>query len=243
MRALAGGLAALVWTASGAMAQPVIVDAEAPAPEAFNESYDESSPVSGSPLVGLRLGTPDVASGNVALIAGLAAFDGSLCLRVTSKDGRFHAANAYSLAPAPADALVRVTPLARKFAEALEGYGPTQVAIRAFASETAACMPAKAVNLPVLDGPRSPGSDLVVFANGKSQPAELALLTAAPEPVVEAPCDPAGDGANIAYDLVCRVSLPDDLAGRATLRLRFSDGFGTPDDYTFDLNLPAVAAP
>jgi hypothetical protein len=239
-------LALLLLATGQASAQPAII--EATPPGEFNESYDDSAPVSGSPLVGLRLGGEPALSGNNVVVAGPPAIGDGVCLRVTTRDGRFSAANFYELPKGSGGVLVRVTPLSKDHTRELGSYPADEVAFRAFASATPECSPGGAVNLPLYDGAPAANPQLVVFANGKSQPATASLYDTdefeAPAglgPFATVDCTPAG-GTMIAYDLICAVPLPAGFSGHALLAVEFSDGF-TTDRYAYRTFVPRLAAP
>lgn len=151
----------------------------------------------------------------------------------------------------PVDAngkLVRVSPLTRQYVSPLGRYPADEVAFRAFASATADCSPGGAVNLPLYDGAPASNPQLVVFANGKSQPATASLYDTAEArapaglaPLASVDCPPAG-GSLIACDLVCAVPLPAGFSGHALLAVEFSDGF-TTDRYDYRTFVPMLAAP
>jgi len=238
-------LAVVLLAAGPAAAQADIVDASLAGK--INESYDNSVAVSGSPLVGLRLGGVQAASGNSVIVAGPPAADNGVCLRVTTRDGRFSAANFYAPAAGVSGELIRVAPLAQEYEPQLSRYPADEVAFRAFASASGNCSPGGAVNLPIFDGDPAEPRQLVVFANGKSQAATASLYeTEASEapaglaPVATAGCTPAG-GSMIAFDLVCKLQLPPGFNGRALLSVEFSDGFST-DRYDYRTLVPHLAA-
>ncbi len=222
---------------------------EANAPENFNESYDLSAPVAGSPLVGLRLGDLEAAGDNAITVIGPPAGDSGVCLRVTTKDGRFSSANNFGVTGNASGQLVRISPLTQEYRSQLSQYPAGEIAFRAFGTSSSECVPARALNLPVLGSDAATSSRLVLFANGKSQPATVALYpTDATEPppglrpVAETGCTPATGGTTVAYDLVCRLDLPSGYSGRALLALEFSDGFST-DSYYYATLVPQLAAP
>lgn len=226
-----------------------IVDAAPLADKVFVESYDRSSPVAGSPLVGLVLGGTAAVAANSVTVIGPPLSNRNVCLRVTTKDGRFSAANIYQFTADAAPALLRMAPLTVQFVEQLRGYPADQVAVRAFVARNADCLPAGALNLPASTPGGAGSNDLFVLANGKSQPAQVALFSgdakANPDlqPETFAVCQTAEKGANIAYDLICRLPLSASLTGSVQLRLRYSDGFGATDDYFYLVLLPAPAQP
>lgn len=236
-----------VLAVAPALAQaPAIVDAE-PARPPLNEAYDDSAPVSGSPLVGMRLGALSaVADSNSVVVVAPPEAGSQVCLRVTTRDGRFSASNLYD----PGGGLpqfVRLRPLADRYRAQLSNYPADEIGFRAFASTSSDCIPARAVNLPVYDAASGPATPLVLFANGKSQPATAALYrtdAAEPpdglDPVVSAACTPPVAGSMIAYDLVCRLDLPAGFSGRALVALEFSDGFST-DRYYYATAIPGAA--
>jgi hypothetical protein len=237
---------ALIWlTALPALAQSDIV--EASLVDSINESYDESAPVAGSPLVGLRLGEVSQRDGNNVLIAGPPVVGGGVCLRVTTRDGRFSASNFYQTPVDASALLVRVAPLAERYRNELDRYPADEVAFRAFASSSGTCSPGGAINLPIVDRHPVRAWQLVVFANGKSQSARALLYAgevAAVEPslplIASADCT-AAPGATIAYDLICTLPLPSGFAGRALLSVEFSDGF-TTEHYDYQTLVPQLAS-
>jgi len=239
-------LAALAAGPSLAQAPQVL---DATPPDRFNESYDVSAPVAGSPLVGLRLGDLEAAPNSITVI-GPPSGDLGVCLRVTTKDGRFSSANNFGVSGDASGRLVRISPLTLQYQSQLRQYPAGEIAFRAFGTGSAEeCVPAHAVNLPVLGSDAATAGRLVLFANGKSQPASAALYAtdavqppADLQPLTKADCDPATGGTTVAYDLICRLDLPAGFSGRALLALEFSDGFST-DSYYYATLVPQLAKP
>src|SRR5690606_40620500 len=101
---------------------------------------------------------------------------------------------------------------------------------------------------PAIPAPTAPAvSELIVFANGISQVGRATQYasdgagTKEPGTILDSSdCDRAGTSSLIAYDLKCRLELPDHTGGDVVLELQFNDGFGTTD-YRFNVYLPERA--
>lgn len=210
-----------------------------PPGEQFHEVYDDEAPVSGSPLVGLALGVVE-APLDLAAITLVAPPPGwPICVRATTRDGRYMASNPYTIEGPPQGGPVRLERLTRAFATQLAGYSLSGFALRAYVEGAPDCSPTGALHLPQI---RAADADapLVVMANGQSRMATARLLDEAGTRIAEAACVTPGGAALIAFDLVCtlsRAALPG--GGRAEVELVFNDGF-SDDLMRFRVLLPPV---
>lgn len=218
------------------------------------ESYDPArAKVSGPPLVGLRLGSRD---GNVnpekinpesLFVVRPPSLDSTICIRATTQDARYSTSNRYQiLKKTPKAKYVRLQPLTKKYAETLRSYDNNKFAIRAYATFSPDCAHDEIVHLPVsAQAPfRLKDAELIVFANGRSQLGQAMLYAAGSgtgEPqgdlLASKDCTRAGAASLIAYDLLCRLAIPDGASGRMLLVLEFNDGFKSTA-YRFAVYLP-----
>lgn len=200
------------------------------------ESFDESRPVSGSALVGLRLGDAQghVDPQNVVLLRPPAG--ATICVHSMTQDGRFSASNPYIL-PEGADpgAHLRLTPITKLYSNELASYSANQLAVRAFVPEGEGCSPADAKHVPAI----AIGSELnvlYVFVSSRTQSARASLGKDAPVDCVQ-----AGTSAFIAYDQMCEIPFEAEeivgAEGIAVLDLELDDGFSS-EHYKYFVILP-----
>ncbi|GAB7080502.1 hypothetical protein [Megalodesulfovibrio paquesii] len=220
-RLLVAVLAFCMVAASGnsATAQPV---AEIVAdPGSFKENFDSAVPVSGSVIVGVRLGE---AEGNVAvqdtqLVLPTAT---DVCVRVVTRDGRYSANNVYRLpAPVAGANRVRLSPVTLHYAQALSDYKKDDLAICAFAAHNGSCAPAQVAYLPHLADPRQPGQHLNILINSGAR--YSAVLVRKKQQQVR--CQAISQGSKIAYDQKCQIPLEYLSEGPNELTLTMDDGF------------------
>ncbi|GLQ53808.1 hypothetical protein [Devosia nitrariae] len=214
-----------------AQEQPVPIHPVDPEPENFKESFDESRAVSGSALVGLRLGDAQgqVVPDDIVLLRPSGG--GTICVHAMTQDGRFSASNPYVV---PEDAspgrYLQLEPITREHRVRLASYPADQFAVRAFVPVGEGCSPAGATHVPAV----ATGGDLkvlYVFVNSKTQSVRASLGQEAP-----VDCEPAGTSAFIAYDQKCRITF--EAKGTAVLDLELDDGFGS-EHYQYSVVLPA----
>lgn len=256
MRAVFGYSVALLvglvpCVSSAQEVSPVAVVVLPSSSDRMAETYDNTGPVAGSPLVGLRLGT---VAGKLEVdeifVAQPSDGERIICVRSTTQDGRYSAQNLYevqtgsSLRPA-----VRLSPVTQAYGEQLAAYEWNQFAVRAFVARQGKCSPANAVHLPRTTGERDGDGNLVVSLNARSRSATASLFARSPgngekdvEQIAAAACGSIEDTARIAFDTECVLQIPDVAMGKTVwLRVNFDDGFTVePRDYA--IYLPRVPA-
>jgi hypothetical protein len=201
----------------------------------FRESYDDSRPVSGSALVGLRLGDAKgrVSPDDIVLLRPL--HGQRFCVHSITQDGRFSASNLYLLpSDAPPSSYVRLKPMTRAYGDKLVAYPMNQLAVRAFVPKGDNCSPAEALHIPeVADGGNL--DVLYVFVSSRTQTVSAAL--SGQDGGAQVACEQAGDSAFIAYDQMCRIPLTLNKPGVAQLDLELNDGFSSRH-YDYAVMLP-----
>jgi hypothetical protein len=243
-------LGVLLVTTQVQAQQGYIVDADLT--NELHESYDPAE-VSGSPLVGLRIGSVGGKLRPESLIVVRPnSPGGTICVRATTQDGRYSASNAYRIKEDnPKAVFARLSPITMEYGDILADYENDEFAVRAYATRAENCSPTKPMHLPLLAdeslaAPTASRSELVVFANGRSQIGRATLHARgeagkgmASEVLDSADCVRAGASSLIAYDLTCRLDLSGDAVGPVVLVLEFNDGFGITE-YHFDVYLPEL---
>lgn len=218
-------------------AGPTLLTATPADPDGFAETYDDTPPVSGSALVGLSLGAfgdaVDVA--DVRIVAPRPPAT-SLCVRVTTLDGRFSANNPYLVPPGEADG-IRLSTVTRKFDREVAGYPPETFAIRSYVASDG-CNPRSAVHLPQLQ-PTGGTGQLTVQVNSNTRRTTV-VLNGPGGAVYQGVCEVAKAGAMIAFDKLCRVERPIGApAGLHRLEMGLDDGFGV-ETMSVGIYLPAA---
>lgn len=228
-----GALLTMVMALHGGISvaqEALVVDIFPPDVENFLESFDESRPVSGSALVGLRLGDAEgyVVPDEIVLLRPPTG--ATICVHAMTQDGRFSASNPYVLPQGPDSRVyLRLKPVTKDHRDELALYPADQLAVRAFVPNGDNCSPSGATHVPAV----ARGSELdvlYVFVNSKTQSVRASL---GQEILVD--CEPAGTSAFIAFDQMCRV--PIKAGGLALLDLEFDDGFGS-EHYQYPVILP-----
>ncbi|MCQ1571250.1 hypothetical protein NFO65_10895 [Neorhizobium galegae] len=217
------GLAtAFLWLASiasvPAFAQEVAV---ATPGEDFRESYDESAPVSGGVVVGLRLGdTPGkLDPDNVRFAMTQKTL---VCVRALTRDGRYSANNEYTITSTQTAKSVRIFPVTKIHAAALAGYDGRDYALKVFEAKGKDCIPENAVHFPQL-GPRGNSDVLTIMINASSRRVSLE----APAGATDIVCGAPAGGARIAFDQECRVNIHGIQDEVARFVIAMDDGFDT----------------
>ena len=213
-----------------AVAQEEPIEISPPTRADLTESFDDSRPVSGSALVGLRLGDAQgqVDPGNIVLLRPSGG--GKICVHSMTQDGRFSASTPYVLpADARPGAYLLLQPITNDYFNELASYSANQLAVRAFVPDGEGCSPARATHVPAV----ATGSELnvlYVFVSSRTQSVRARL--GQHDQVV---CEQAGTSAFIAYDQMCRIPVPEE--GMAILDLELDDGFSS-EHYSYSVILP-----
>lgn len=216
----------------------------------FTESYDPFPDVSGSFLVGLRIGdVSDKLNVNDVTIALPSDPSKSLCISSTTQDGRYSSENnPYTISSPVKNAnSVRLAPFTLKYYKNLKEYQATALAVRAYHSSSHDCNPKDALNLPQLSIGPDKTNTLYVMINAESRQAS-AKLTIDKGPVsgrtgnslTHTACTQIRDRACIAFDTICELSLHEiPKETEALLELVLNDGFGE-ETHSFHLFLPQL---
>lgn len=217
----------------------------APLANSFSESYDPAGRTSGNLVVGLRLGPAHHRVDPDRVVLPIGADEGVVCVRAVTQDARFLMRAAYAVPASGAGGAIRLAPFSRSYGSVVAGYDDDRVAILAFAAPTADCDADEAIYRPQVDRSAGPGEPtrLTVFVNSRGSRVSAALrpdgATDGTEPVF-VPCEPAGGGARVAYDVACGFDAAAHRPGVHRLVLRFDDAFET-HVHTKTIRLPAVS--
>ena len=187
----------------------------------FKESYDSAVPVSGSAIVGVRLGEAD---GNVVVRDTQLALHkaADVCVRVVTRDGRFSANNIYKLpTPLPDVNRVRLSPVTLNYVQALSSYKKDDLAVSAFPAQDGACLPSEVAFIPQLANPQRPWPYLTILINSGGR--HCLLLVQNKQQKVR--CQPISQGSRIAYDQRCQVPVDILSEGGNNFTLFMDDGF------------------
>lgn len=220
------GLAIFMYCFALLAAAPVAHGAEEPPvisadSASFREVYDPAVPVSGSAIVGIRLGDPNgnIRVGDIRLpiLPGEA-----VCVRAVTQDGRFSSNNLYkAAAPLPPGSAARLSPVTLRYSHILSGYKMDAFALKAFASTDGSCTPNGAVHLPQLLPQEGPTRKLAVLVNSGGRYTAMQIAG-----TPKSPCSNTSGGARIAFDKQCIADISAMPAGTTDIRIIMDDGFG-----------------
>lgn len=224
----------LLWSATGRAVSEVV-----PAhPHNFHEAIDPRPDVSGSPIVGFRLGE---ARGSVDvddIYIVIPSIPPPICIEATTQDGRFSAENLY-LDDDPSEkygTFAKVKPFAqaKRTKNAVEEYPLAQLAIRAYQNKEGSCVAKDAVFLPQCLKPSSTAKSLFVQVNAgsSSTSAVLEYVDYRKKRVTGVgKCHPAAGNAHLTFNTICRFEpLRLDKPTKITVMIMLDDGF---DEETF----------
>ncbi|MDD4702401.1 MAG: hypothetical protein PHI96_09290 [Desulfovibrio sp.] len=208
--------------------------------ERFRESYDQAVPVSGSAIVGLRLGESSE-SASVRSMYLVPPPDMDVCVRVITRDGRFSASNIYTYATpeqvrqAATGDKVRLSPITLRYADVLSAYGMDDLAFSSFSARVGACMPEISVYLPQVASPDMDWKTLTVLINSGGRYSRILLRSGK----YSVPCRGITKGAHIAFDQKCVIDATLLAGGVNALTLVLDDGFGD-ERIDFKVAVPVV---
>lgn len=222
-----------------------VVDAVAEDP--FQESYDPIPDASGGQLLGIRMvDGAEMAHGSGPLFLQPAGPASRICVEAHSGDGRYSAANPFRVPEASAS-WVRVAALSKAHKDRLDGYAVGEIAVRSYVVDGDSCTVDDPVLLPASGDPAAPALalEIQVNAGGLSVGARLSSLGPDGQPVADGAsgeCGPAGGGARLGFNTVCRLSLAAIPPGLARLDIEFDDGF-VLDTVSHRILVPRPASP
>lgn len=204
-------------------------------PNDFTERFSGNTKVSGQFLTGLAFdsgpGTLDLSS--VRLIYPAEA-SGMVCVRLTTDDGRYWAANLYTAAEnyqSPP-----IIPLPTSYDSQLREYGVDGLLLLASQSDNCAETTGKLL-MPAIFGARHPEAPLLAFVN-VSQGRPSAWLELDGERLGEGKCERPGDGAKVTYSHLCRLSVPVGLRrGAYELKVAVKGLTGKSVEQAYAINL------
>jgi len=237
--------AVIVVAWSGVALAQQVVDAVAEDP--FQESYDPVPDASGGQLLGIRMVEgAEAARGSGPLFLQPGGPAGRICVEAHTGDGRYSAANPF-LVPSPSASWVRIGALSRVHKDTLDGYDVGEIAVRSYVVNGETCTTEDPVLLPASGDPAAPAVALEVQVNagGLTVGARLSALGADGQPVAggaSGDCGPAGGGARLGFNTVCRLSLEAVPPGLALLDIDFDDGFAL-DTVRHRILVPRPASP
>lgn len=207
--------------------------------------------VSGTGLVGLRLGGDEAAAFNsddvsLAFAAGLETDPehSHICVFAVSRDGRYTNSTFYAVANRPPDAsALKLQPFAsEKYEVELRSYKQGDIAVKAYLAADESCAWKNELHLPEVGLGEGVRNRLVAFINTGGAFAR-ASLTPVGAAVLGAslPCIPVGEGlAHIAYDQTCNLPVgPGSPYVEGKLRIEVDDGL-VSRQIEYDLLMPSA---
>lgn len=220
LKALCVLLALALHGSTFALGQEVAT-AEPETAEDFKETFDQSAPVSGGIVVGLRLGDAvgKLDPGDVRFVSTQQTL---VCVRALTRDGRFFSNNKYAVTNQQTAASVRLQPVTREHKSELAGYNGSDYALKVFEARGVDCLPTDALHLPQMTS--GPNLDtLTIMINASSRKVSLE----APVGARDIRCGYPPGGARIAFDQECSVNIAGIREGDARFTIAMDDGFAT----------------
>lgn len=204
-------------------------------PDGFTERFSGNTKVSGQFLTGLAFdsGAASLDLSTVRLIYPADA-SGMVCVRLTTDDGRYWAANLYAASQSYDTPPVIALPTS--YDAQLREYGVDGLLLLASQADDCAETDGKLL-MPAIFGTRDPGAPLLAFVN-VSQGRPSAWLERDGARVGEGVCERPEGGAKVTYSHFCRLSMPADLL-HATYELKVAvKGLtGKSVEQTYAINL------
>jgi hypothetical protein len=216
-------------------------------PDNFKESTDPLPNVSGSPLVGLRIG--DISGEKIdperIFIVLPENSSKGICISSKTKDGRFSSENHYSINLKNRNARIAIVdPFTKNNQSYLEKYLFGDLAVHAYQPDTNECIPKKAIHLPQIAQLPTDCDSLFLMLNSNGRPTKAVLAVEEDTKInqmvakTEASCKSASGGASLAFDTICRFfNLNFEKATKCKLEVNFNDGFGD-EKHVFMVLLP-----
>jgi hypothetical protein len=196
----------------GATVHGVAEDArlELAEPDGFTERFSGNTQVSGQFLTGLALdgGTTAIDLSTIRLVYP-ADDAGMVCVRLTSDDGRYWAANLYK--GTEQYSAPPVIPLPTSYDAQLREYGAEGLLLLASRSDSCTETSGKLL-LPAIFGDRQADAPLVAFVN-VSQGRPSAWIERDGARIGDGSCERPTDQAKVTYSHLCRIALPAERQG------------------------------
>lgn len=204
-------------------------------PEGFTERFSGNTKVSGQFLTGLAFDSGQAALDLSAVrLIYPADAAGMVCVRLTTDDGRYWAANLYTAAEnyeAPP-----VIPLPTSYDAQLSEYGPDGLLLLASQADDCAETSGKLL-MPAIFGTRAPDAPLLAFVN-VSQGRPTAWLESAGQLLGDGVCERPDGGGKVTYSHICRIIVPTGLSrGAYELKVAVKGLTGKSVEQTYAINL------
>lgn len=226
--------------AASAMAAPTIVCAEdllALQSGEFREEMPEAPRASGQRLLGIQLGDAsglfDPSAFRIAL--GARPIDQPLCVKVTTRDGRYWSLNQFTTAGVGAG--IPALDFKTGLGERLAKYPMSEFAVRA--SAQAGCDEDEIGTLVPAVLSNGENSTLTLMVNGGNPLSVGARLSHNDKPFSETRCERPTSGASVGFNFICRLSA-NGLQGAAEVTLFLKDMSGSPINETYQIRLPST---
>lgn len=216
-----------------AMAQQPTLELANPAD--FTERFSGNTQVNGQFLTGLAF---DSAANELDLSAVRLIYpaetSGMVCVRLTTDDGRYWAANLYTAVDGYKSP--PVIPLPTSYDAQLRAYGADGLLLLASQSDDCAETSGKLL-MPAVFGTRDPEAPLMAFVN-VSQGRPSAWLELAGNRLGDGICERPEGGAKVTYSHFCRLDIPADLQpGAYELKIAVKGLTGKSVEQSYAINL------
>ncbi|WP_455273069.1 hypothetical protein [Rhizobium herbae] len=208
--------------------------AEAPG---FQEHFSGNSKVSGQFLSGLAFNSTESKLDLNTFKLSYSGPDGSptVCVRLTSEDGRYWAANLYR---AKGDITAPPTvPVKTSYEEQLGTYGPAALLVLATFAEN--CQNTSGgLYVPGIFGTRSESASLMAYVNVSQSRVQATLEAKNGTKTAAVTCKKPAGGAKVTYSHICQIPADALAAGRYRLKISVKGLTGTPveQDYAVLVN-------
>jgi len=223
---------------------PANVRAEQPALELanvpdFNERYAGNTQVNGQFLSGLSYSATATKGAFGDLKLGLShKGNGSaltVCVRVTTDDGRYWAANMYRAATA--FSVPPKVPVPTRYAEQLEVYGPDSLLTLATLAED--CNQAvRKVYVPAIVGARNVNAALLAYVNVSQSRVEANVQRADKVVLGTGKCRKPAGGPRVTYSHVCEIPVTEAMKGMTLdLVVEVKGLTGTPTKQSYSVHV------
>lgn len=185
----------------------------------FNERYAGNTQVNGQFLSGLSYAATATKGAlgdlKLGLVRGGDQPSATVCIRVTTDDGRYWAANMYR-AKNPSSAPPKI-PVPTRYAEQLGVYGADSLLLLATLAEDCNEAASK-VYVPAIIGSRQEKTSLLAYVNVSQSRVVAGLEDEGKKVLAEGKCRKPAGGPRVTYSHVCEIPVPDTMKG-ATLDL------------------------
>lgn len=204
-------------------------------PNGFTERFSGNTQVNGQFLTGLAF---DSAANALDLSAVRLIYpadtSGMVCVRLTTDDGRYWAANLYTAADSYDGP--PVIPLPTSYDAQLRAYGADGLLLLASQTDDCAETSGKLL-MPAVFGTRDPEAPLLAFVN-VSQGRPSAWLEHEGDRVGDGICERPPTGGKVTYSHFCSLSIPADLqSGAYELKVAVKGLTGKSVEQTYAINL------